>query len=41
LLPHDLLDAVARVEPLSLLPGLASEVLAGRVRGRIVVDVTS
>ena len=34
------LDRITRVEPMSALPQLAEEILAGRVRGRIVIDVT-
>lgn len=32
---------IARVEPLSALPQLAEEIIAGRIRGRVVVDVTA
>lgn len=35
------LDAITTVEPLDRLPQLADEVLAGRVRGRVVVDVNA
>lgn len=35
------LAAIARVEPLSALPQLAEEIIAGRIRGRVVVDVTA
>ncbi len=35
----ELLTTIYSVEPLSRLPGLAEGLLAGRVRGRIVVDV--
>lgn len=34
-----LLDGVTTVEPLSAVPRLAEEILSGRVRGRVVVDV--
>ncbi|MFD2236448.1 MDR family oxidoreductase [Aureimonas populi] len=33
------LDAIARVEPMSELPRLAEEIVAGRIRGRVVIDV--
>ncbi|NDW04520.1 MDR family oxidoreductase [Jiella pacifica] len=33
------LDRIARVEPLSDLPKLAEEIVAGRIRGRVVIDV--
>ena len=29
------------VEPMSKLPELAGQILAGRVRGRVVIDVTA
>lgn len=35
-----ILAAMTRVEPMSRLPELADEILAGQVRGRIVIDVT-
>jgi acrylyl-CoA reductase (NADPH) len=35
----DLLAEVATVEPMSELPALAEAILAGRVRGRVVIDV--
>jgi acrylyl-CoA reductase (NADPH) len=38
-LPLDKLDAMTYVAGLDEVPGLASEILAGKVRGRIVVDV--
>jgi putative YhdH/YhfP family quinone oxidoreductase len=34
------LREVSRVEPLSRLPELADEIVAGRVRGRVVIDVS-
>ncbi|MFC5772067.1 MDR family oxidoreductase [Thauera sinica] len=34
------LDRMTRVEPMSRLPELAEEILAGRIRGRVVIDVT-
>jgi acrylyl-CoA reductase (NADPH) len=40
-LPLDKLDGMTRTVPLSALPDLAPQILAGRVRGRIVVDVTA
>jgi acrylyl-CoA reductase (NADPH) len=41
LLPGEVLDLLGRVEPLSKVPELAPEVLAGRIRGRVVLDVTA
>jgi acrylyl-CoA reductase (NADPH) len=38
-LPLDRLDALTEVAPLGHVPHLGQEILAGRVRGRIVVDV--
>jgi acrylyl-CoA reductase (NADPH) len=40
-LPSDLLDAMTTVEPLGAVPRVAEEILAGRTRGRVVVDVTA
>ncbi|GAA5532675.1 MDR family oxidoreductase [Deinococcus aluminii] len=39
-LPADKLADVTQVRPLSDVPGLAQEILAGQVRGRTVIDVT-
>lgn len=39
-LPLDLLDAMTSVSPLSTVPALAEEILAGQTRGRVVVDCT-
>lgn len=33
------LDQIARVEPMSKLPELAADILAGRIQGRVVIDV--
>ena len=38
-LPLDKLDRMTETVPLSALPGLASKILGGEIRGRIVVDV--
>ncbi len=35
------LARIARVEPMSKLPELAAEIIAGKIRGRVVVDVTA
>lgn len=35
------LARIARVEPMSNLPELAAEIVAGRIRGRVVIDVTA
>lgn len=40
-LPDALLDEMATVEPLSRIHELSEEILAGRIRGRVVIDVTS
>lgn len=33
--------SIARVEPMSALPALAADIVAGRIRGRIVIDVNT
>ena len=38
-LPTDKLDALTTVAPMSELPALAEAILAGQVRGRVVIDV--
>jgi len=38
-LPTDLLDALTTVEPLAAVPALAEDIVAGRTRGRVVIDV--
>lgn len=35
------LASIARVEPLSALPTLAEDIVAGRIRGRVVIDVSA
>jgi acrylyl-CoA reductase (NADPH) len=40
-LPLDKLEALTIVSRLDEVPRLAAEILAGKVRGRIVVDVNS
>lgn len=35
------LASIARVEPLSALPTLADDIVAGRIRGRVVIDVSA
>lgn len=37
----DLLDSMTTVEPFDRLPALADEIIAGHVRGRVVIDVNS
>jgi len=32
------LESMTRVEPMSRVPELAAEILAGRIRGRVVID---
>jgi putative YhdH/YhfP family quinone oxidoreductase len=39
-LDSDLLDSLTTVEPMSRVPELATEILAGQTRGRIVIDVS-
>jgi acrylyl-CoA reductase (NADPH) len=34
------LGRIARVEPMSALPALAEEIVAGRIRGRVIIDVS-
>jgi acrylyl-CoA reductase (NADPH) len=38
-LPTDLLDELTTVEPFARVPELAEEILAGRTRGRVVIQV--
>lgn len=38
-LSREHLASIARVEPMSALPRLAEEIVAGRIRGRVVIDV--
>jgi acrylyl-CoA reductase (NADPH) len=38
-LPTDALDAMTTVEPMSRVPQLAEAILAGRTKGRVVIDV--
>jgi putative YhdH/YhfP family quinone oxidoreductase len=40
-LPLDLLDELTTVEPMSKVPELAEDILAGRTRGRVVIDTSS
>jgi acrylyl-CoA reductase (NADPH) len=40
-LPTDLLDAMTTVEPMSKVPELAEQILAGQTRGRVVVDTSA
>jgi acrylyl-CoA reductase (NADPH) len=40
-LPTDLLDSLTTVEPLSRVPVLAEDIVAGRIRGRVVIDVNA
>ena len=39
-LDSDLLDSLTTVEPMSRVPELAEQILAGQTRGRIVIDVS-
>jgi putative YhdH/YhfP family quinone oxidoreductase len=38
-LDRSVLRSIARTEPMSALPKLAEEIVAGRIQGRVVVDV--
>jgi acrylyl-CoA reductase (NADPH) len=40
-LPHDKLDSLTRVEPLSKIKELAEQILAGSIRGRVVLNVNA
>jgi putative YhdH/YhfP family quinone oxidoreductase len=40
-LDRSALRSIARTEPMSALPRLAEDIVAGRIKGRIVLDVTS
>ncbi len=40
-LPTDLLDSLTSVEPLARVPELAEDIVAGRTRGRVVIDVNA
>jgi acrylyl-CoA reductase (NADPH) len=40
-LPTDLLDSLTTVEPLHRVPELADDIVAGRTRGRVVIDVNA
>ncbi|MGE7370211.1 MDR family oxidoreductase [Neorhizobium sp. NPDC001467] len=37
---RDKLDSIMRIEPMTKLPELAEEILAGKIRGRVVIDVS-
>jgi len=37
-LPLDQLDAITTIEPLARVPDLAADILAGRIRGRVVIE---
>jgi acrylyl-CoA reductase (NADPH) len=40
-LPTDLLDSLTTVEPLGRVPALAEDIVAGHIRGRVVIDVNA
>jgi acrylyl-CoA reductase (NADPH) len=40
-LPLELLDRITTIEPLGRVPELARDILAGKVRGRVVIDVNA
>lgn len=39
LLPEDVLNQIIEVHPLSQIPELSEQILAGKIRGRVVIDV--
>ena len=41
LIDQDLLASVYTVEPLAAVPELANTILAGQIRGRVVIDVNA
>ena len=40
-LPKDKIMAISRVEPMSKVPELAQQIIAGKIRGRVVIDVNA
>jgi acrylyl-CoA reductase (NADPH) len=40
-MPRDALKRISRTEPLAAVPRLAEEILAGRVRGHVIIDVNT
>lgn len=40
-LPTDVLDSLTTVEPMTRVPELAGDIVAGRVQGRVVIDVNA
>lgn len=40
-LPKDKINAISRVEPMSNLPELAEQIVAGNIRGRVIIDVNA
>jgi acrylyl-CoA reductase (NADPH) len=40
-LPTDLLDSMTTVEPMTAVPALAEQILAGQTRGRVVIDTSA
>lgn len=40
-LPKDKINAVSRVEPMSHLPELSEQIIGGKIRGRVVIDVNT
>jgi len=40
-LPKDKIKATSRLEPMSNLPELAEQIVAGKIRGRVVIDVNA
>jgi acrylyl-CoA reductase (NADPH) len=39
-LPTELLEELTTVEPMTRVPDLAEDILAGRTRGRVVIDTS-
>ncbi|HIF18257.1 MAG TPA: oxidoreductase [Cycloclasticus sp.] len=40
-LPKEKINAISRVEPMSNLPELAEQIVGGKVRGRVIIDVNA
>jgi putative YhdH/YhfP family quinone oxidoreductase len=40
-LPKEKINAISRLEPMSKLPELANDIVSGKIRGRVVIDVNA
>lgn len=40
-LPKNAINSASRTEPMSALPELAEQIVAGKIRGRVVIDVNT